>query len=156
MRISRSPSCHALLGIGHLHRREGEREFNYDSCVKGRRCHRRDGGQRQSRRRDELPPQPFRFGYYYTQFFYTIEPHAPYRLLSTSQEFCLSAVDAPSDCESVQFITGMALNASAPDPQLVISFGTNDCESRFVGVRIDRIWQMLRPMRETGSVCSTS
>ena len=80
MRISRSPSCHALLGIGHLHRREGEREFNYDSCVKGRRCHRRDGGQRQSRRRDELPPQPFRFGYYYTQFFYSIEPHAPYRL----------------------------------------------------------------------------
>ena len=78
------------------------------------------------------------------------------RRLSTSQEFCLSAVDAPSDCESVQFIAGMTLNASAPDPQLVISFGTNDCESRFVGVRIDRIWQMLRPMRETGSVCSTS
>ena len=83
-------------------------------------------------------------------------PSSGARRLSTSQEFCLSAVDAPSDCESVQFIAGMTLNASAPDPQLVISFGTNDCESRFVGVRIDRIWQMLRPMREAGSVCSTS
>ena len=39
---------------------------------------------------------------------------------------------------------------------LAVSFGTNDSESRFVGVRIDRIWQMLRPMREAGSVCSTS
>ena len=61
----------------------------------------------------------------------------------------------PSDCESVQFITGMALNVSAPRPQLVISYGTSDCESRFVGVRLDRIWEMLRPMPQARSVCSS-
>ena len=98
----------------------------------------------------------FRWGHHYTHFFYALTPHAPFRILGTSREFCLGSAQDPDDCESVQFITGMALNASAPDPQLVMSFGTNDCESRFVGVRIDRIWQMLRPMRATGSVCSTS
>ena len=145
--VSLNSSCHALLGIGHLHRSQGK----LAAPATRRRASRRAA---QSRGR-KLPPQPFLFGYYYTHFFYTLEPHSPYRLLSTSQEFCLSAVHVPSDCESVQFITGMALNVSAPRPQLVISYGTSDCESRFVGVRLDRIWEMLRPMPQARSVCSS-
>ena len=36
-----------------------------------------------------------------------MQPFPPYRILSTSAEFCLSSAQDPADCESVQFISGI-------------------------------------------------
>ena len=58
-----------------------------------------------------------------------------------------------ANCPCVRFCHPTAtVTATVTATARPVSFGTNDSESRFVGVRIDRIWQMLRPIRETGSV----
>ena len=45
-----------------------------------------------------LPLQPFRFGYHYTHFWYTIDPRPPHAILATSGEFCLSAKVGKEGC----------------------------------------------------------
>ena len=113
---------------------------------------------------------PFQFGSEYTHFFYTLAPTPPHQLLATSAEFCVGAAQAPHDCESVQFIAGLALEASAraalqpgqPEPRrgrsngsrLVLSFGVNDCEARLGLVPMQRVWKLLQPLPPAESPCT--
>ena len=100
----------------------------------------------------------------YTHFFYTLSPRAPYRLLATSAEFCVSAAQSPRDCESIQFISGLALQPAARravDAQgqqrngtrLIMSYGVNDCEARLLFLPLERVWKLLKPMPDTASAC---
>lgn len=45
--------------------------------------------------------------------------------------------------ESVQFVSGLALNA---DADFVLSYGANDCEARVGVVGHERVWRSLQPM----------
>ena len=141
--------CHALLGVGHLHRVTGNRE-RANLC---RRFKRRElytpkesltpcGA-------DADPPkpvvtQPFHFGYLYTHFFYTVEPRPPYRTLSTSAEWCIGAAQNPADCESIQFVSGAVL---VPPGRLLLAYGVNDCEAKLAEFSMERVWRMLRPVQ---------
>ena len=144
--------CAALLGVGHTRRREGDCTVARQACFLFKKN----------------VPYPFRYGYQYTHFFYTMEPHPPFRLLAASDEFCLSSAQDPSDCESVQFVSGINLEPSEPQWRkyaapgadyeleartLLLSYGINDCEAKLASLRLERVWAMLRPAEPGGRVC---
>ena len=59
--------------------------------------------------RSRRPPrQSFAFGFRYTHFFYTLEAHPPFATLAVSPEFCVASSQDATECESVQFISGLA------------------------------------------------
>ena len=110
--------------------------------------------------------QPFTFGYRYTHFFYTLEPHPPFGVLAASSEFCLGAEQDSNDCESVQFISGMdiasaetvrahARNRTEGDERatLMLAYGVNDCEAKLGLVPLQRVWRMLRPLAPSVRRC---
>jgi len=130
--------CEAYLGVGHLHRGDGV--LNMKAGRKSRIRKRARAGLAQTA---ATHGQPFLFGYAYTHFFYAVEAHAPWRTVATSGEFCLEAVGAPTDCESVQFISSIELE----DPQtLLLAYGVNDCQAKVARLSIERVWRMLRPL----------
>ena len=102
--------------------------------------------------------------YRYTHFFYTLSPVPPHQLLATSAEFCAGAMQDSTDCESVQFISGLAWDASHgtrdesnltdAGGDLVLSFGVNDCESRLGKVGLAQVWSMLKPLPCTTPPCA--
>jgi len=172
--------CSALLGVGHTHRRDGP-------LLRGRgRGRRRPTAPRRASAEAEAQAaaaaeaaeaeaeaaarSPFQFGSAYTHFFYTLAPTPPHQLLATSAEFCVGAAQAPHDCESVQFIAGLALEASAraalqpgqPEPRrgrsngsrLVLSFGVNDCEAKLGLVPMQRVWKLLQPLPPAEAPCT--
>ena len=143
--------CRGYLGIGHLHRGEG---------ASNRHLFRR-------RQEGPLPwkgvkglrrKQPFAFGFRYTHFFYVLEPRPPFAVLGASPEFCIAAAQDADDCESVQFVSGLALDKNAssgalrgdqsprtgPNTSLLLSYGVNDCEARLGTLKMDTVWAMLR------------
>ena len=114
-----------LLGIAHIRRGVGD-------CI-DRHC----------------PVQAktaFRWGHHYTHFFYALTPHAPFRMLSTSREFCIQSEQDPLDCESVQFVTGLALRGST----LLMAYGVNDCEAKIAELPVSRVRELLRPLPVEG------
>ena len=156
VRVSPRPGCDALLGIGHLHRGEG---------ILNKRMYRRKpagpppwslAGQKGAglRRR-----QPFAFGSRYTHFWYALQPKPPFATLAVSPEFCLSSPQAAHDCESIQFVTGLALQYQAgaavnrSSSTLLLTYGVNDCEARIGKIDLERIWATLRPLRPGGVTC---
>ena len=159
LRISRraegaeASECVAYLGIGHAHRGDGKdaREWRAGS---------RPGEEDQAgkTKASSQPGSAFRFGYRYTHFLYALQPRAPFQVLATSGEFCLAAAQDPRDCESIQFISGMAhaLHSTSPaEPGVVVSYGINDCEARLGVLPLRSIWEMLRPLQADGQVCAT-
>ena len=127
--------------------------------------------------RAALASVPFQFGYGYTHFFYTMEAKPPYRTLATSNEWCIGSEQDPNDCESVQFVSGIALTADGPAAAdasgtagaaagvapvgageqagtLLLSYGINDCEARIARMDMARVWAMLRPLEGEADVCS--
>ena len=104
--------------------------------------------------------QPFYFGFRYTHYWYTLSPTPPHELLATSAEFCISAPHAPQDCESVQFVSGLAVQprrgasrGSAGDGRLVLSFGVNDCEARLGFLPLADLWKLLEPVPGASAAC---
>ena len=159
--VSARPPCEAYLGVGHMHRGEGQTN---------RKLYRR-------RRAGTLPwgsalprRQRFAFGFRYTSFFYTLRPRPPFETLAVSPEFCVGALQDSTDCESIQFISGLALSptpplpaggstvrnysATAANPALLMSYGVNDCEARLAKLPLNRVWSMLRPLLHEGHVCA--
>lgn len=66
------------------------------------------------------------------------------------------------DCESIQFISGMALrrrpsaappNEEAAGDVLTLSLGVNDCEARLGSVALERVWRMLIPLPGEKDAC---
>ena len=84
------------------------------------------------------------WGVNYSQFFYTLSPRPPYRLLATSAEFCLPSAADPTACDAIQFISGLVL--SRRRGELLLTFGVDDCEPWIARIRLAQVWQMLRPL----------
>ena len=101
--------------------------------------------------------EPFQFGFGYTHFFYAMEPKPPYRILAISPEFCIGAAQDATDCESVQFISGIVHEAASErnhgHAALLLSFGINDCEAKVARMRMSSVWSMLRPLAGETDVC---
>ena len=154
VRVSRGSDCAMHLGVGHLHRAEGELNLrmamlddDFASTPKGKR-----GGGRRRRKlaaaggsNSSVPRQrTFMWGYQYTHFFYALEPHAPFRVFATSREFCMASEQNPADCESIQFASGLTL---APDAStLLLSYGINDCEAKVAKLPLSQVLGRLRPL----------
>ena len=88
-------------------------------------------------------------------------------MLATSAEFCLPAAQDAQDCESIQFISGMA-RAATVEPNgtagrrdqgrreassIMLTFGVNDCEARVGRLRIERVWELLVPLPGANDTC---
>ena len=97
-------------------------------------------------RREHAQDSPFVFGFEYTHFFYTMQPRPPYRMLATSGEFCISSAQNVSDCESVQFVSGMAHHPPGSEHALLLSYGINDCEAKVAKMPMSSVWSMLMPL----------
>lgn len=107
--------CEAFLGVGHFHRRAGLGNHHRRAAAglesRRRRAHRR---RRSGPMPGSLPTSlpgaplpPFRWGYDYAHFWYTLDPRPPHRLLGASADFCLVGV-AGGQCELVQYLSGVA------------------------------------------------
>mmetsp|Transcript_22975 Transcript_22975/g.52579 ORF Transcript_22975/g.52579 Transcript_22975/m.52579 type:complete len:222 (+) Transcript_22975:1-666(+) len=174
--LKRADGCSAFLGVGHTHRAEGHlnRKFRKDvdysgtmrtfsSSSRWRRALRKMRNERDptakvgvsqpGRRLGKVDTNKnaFQFGYRYTHFLYTIQPRQPFRMLSTSSEFCLSASQDPTDCESVQFISSIALTLAGD--KLILAYGVNDCEAKIGLLPVDRVWEMLKPLPLENGTC---
>ena len=155
--------CEAYLGIGHLHRGEGHLNLK----MKKGQDHRGLGGagaqagwrrQQSAKGAGSSSVNAFMFGFEYTHFFYTLSPTPPHELLATSAEFCIGSLQDEEDCESVQFISGLAWKTATPDeaqesPELVLSYGVNDCESRLGFMGLASVWSMLTPLPGAKGTC---
>ena len=183
VRISRRlPSgqlCEVFVGIGHVHRgdgpmnrwtqrrdreeaREASRREAKQAERRGRRK-RRQVRRRESNRRRLRWMQPLQFGYNYTHLFYTFSLQPPHRLLATSEEFCVAAPGSGgARCESIQFLSGLAAEPVAEQPdtaefapaRLLLSYGVNDCEARVGKLEARRLWARLRPLPGVANSCS--
>ena len=122
------PGCEVLLGVGHLHRRDGD-------MLRGR-------GAFSVRRRSA-----FRWGSNYTHFLYALAVAPPHALLATSGEWCIASPEQ-GQCESVQFVAGIALEGAEghPPDRLLLSYGVNDCEARLGSLPLTRLWESLVPL----------
>ena len=185
--------CDIYLGVGHLHRGEGEanrrlyrRRPNgqppWDSApmdnsgvVRRRRARRSGadphwdgwgfqqvmGGRRMRRLAQRVPQllkrrQPFAFGFRYTHFWYALDAKPPFAIVGASPEFCLASPQDAAECESVQFISGLAHEAApgtanhSGGPTLLLAYGVNDCEARVASIPVQKVWSMLeaRPAHE--------
>ena len=165
LRVRRG-SCAIYLGIAHMHRGRSTdgpgwrmRTSEYGRVPEERVSARK-------RRLHPFPDATFRFGSRYTHFWYALEPQPPFRVVATSGEFCLAAEQDATDCESIQFVSGLAafqgrasrLEADGTEPHaagssteflpraLLLSFGVNDCEAKLGVLSLERAWNMLRPL----------
>ena len=86
------------------------------------------------------------WGFHYTHFLYALEPHAPFRVIATSREFCLQSQQNASDCESIQFVSGLTLDVAATVPTLLLSYGVNDCEAKVTKLPLAQAWSMLQAL----------
>ena len=76
---------------------------------------------------------------------------APHRIVATSGEWCLAAARDPLDCESVQFVSGIAVADGGDD--LVVSYGVSDCEAKAASVPLRSVWAALVPRGGAGDTC---
>ena len=74
-----------------------------------------------------------------------MEAHVPFRVLATSAEFCLQSQQLESDCEVIQFISGLELSSDETST-LLVSYGINDCEAKVAKLSLERVWAMLVPL----------
>ena len=163
VRVSRrvdGRACDIYLGVGHLHRGEGELNRRlYRRRVSAAPWERSgEAGARADVRRSLRRRQPFAFGFRYTHFFYALEPQPPFGTIAVSAEFCLGTPQDARDCESVQFISGMTLRrevapsnssrAQVDSSTLLLAYGVNDCEARLGSLPMSRVWAMLQPLSD--------
>ena len=163
-------ACDVYLGIGHLHRGEGavnKRLFRRTAREPPPWADSPTGMSPTGLHHGVRQRQPFAFGFRYTHFWYTLEAKPPFAVLAASGEFCLGAEQDATDCESVQFISGLALApaeavaAHAPNltatetasSTLVLAYGINDCEAKLGLLPLERAWRMLRPLSPSGRRC---
>jgi hypothetical protein len=163
VKVAREDGCTIHLGVGHVHRKEGElnkRLFGHPSGPRRRR-HRANGQNGSAPSSADAHAtnmtahgQAFMWGFQYTHFFYALEPHAPFRVVATSSEFCLQSQQNATDCESIQFVSGLSVAIDPEDPSgtkppqaLLLSYGVNDCEAKVARFALARAWKMLIPLR---------
>lgn len=157
VRVSRKSGCVLHLGVGHVHRSEGElnrKMAMIEDLENGQGNASAAAWRRLVRRRRRQLGQPgetsagggetFKWGFQYTHFLYALEPYPPFRVVATSREFCIAAEQNATDCESIQFVSG--LTVARGGSTLILSYGVNDCEAKASGLPLGRVWDMLQPL----------
>jgi hypothetical protein len=93
-------------------------------------------------RPNDRNPNPYaRFGHHYTHAFYSIEND---QLVGLSAEFVIESAYKPNDAEIIQFASGLEYDEY--HDQIVIAYGINDCEAAIMGVDLETVRGMLRPV----------
>ena len=157
----RREACELLLGVGHLHRATGPTERKL-ARLRGDRRGGLVAAGRPPQRRDS-GSERFEFGSQYTHFWYALDP-LTLRIVATSGEWCLAAERDPRDCESVQFVSGVALDdvgrgggggSGGGGGDLVVSYGVTDCSAKVATVPLSGVWAALKPRDVWGKeMCS--
>jgi len=75
-----------------------------------------------------------------THFFFTVSAGPPYKLQRLSPEFCFASARHPSDCESVQYASSLAVDGD----KLHIGYGIMDCEAAVMTVNTVDVVETLR------------
>ena len=141
----REGGCAFYLGVGHLHRGEGElNRMKYRRRYKPAPWERWGPSSRGTRL---LKRQPFKFGYRYSHFFYALAASPPFETVAASGEFCIGLPQDVKDCESVQFISGLTRDRSPEGGTLLLSYGVNDCEARLGTMPLRDAVAMLHPLQ---------
>ena len=74
----------------------------------------------------------------------SVDALPPHRVLASSGELCLqsAAPGVVDDCESIQFVAGLAVEPGGR--HLLLSYGVNDCSARVGHIGLERVLGMLR------------
>ena len=67
--------------------------------------------------------------------------------MATSPEFCIASDSNPDDCESIQFVSSLALRERQPESALLLAYGANDCVPTLAELTLARVWQLMSPLR---------
>merc|ERR1719265_2645587 len=87
---------------------------------------------------DPLNTTSFAYGHGYKQRFFKLSAKPSYAITARGEDFCLR--DADGMCESVLMV--MSIMQTARD-EILVSYGVNDCESRFATFSISTILQQM-------------
>ena len=80
-----------------------------------------------------------KFGYNYVSAFFLISAEEPFYIKKLGQLFCFSSLTDHSQCDHIQFISGVLLS----DNRLIISYGVNDCDGRLWSMSTSQVDTML-------------
>lgn len=121
----RIPGTRELLGVAHWHRSPDD----------------------QKRIRTEkygiLAKHSNHMNSHYTHIFFTMNDEEPFEVKRQSHEFCMSSPQNENDCEVIQFVQGLTFKTGSNDT-LLMSYGVNDCESRVIDIKLEKILSMLK------------
>jgi hypothetical protein len=93
---------------------------------------------------------------HYVSSFYAFEATAPFRQIAESGHFCLGfgtaelnqltrfrtlTIGRTFDCPRIHFVSGMLMDEG--DDSIIVSYGINDCVSRFVRIPLDTVRRLL-------------
>ena len=123
--------CHTIVCFGHRHRSAGD-------CAAFAVCNLK------SFRRST---SAFRWGSQYTHFFYAVEASAPFRLLATSNEFCLGATANDTDCRAAGPNVAVARSSHCLAPGLARHAFLGSTSRRERPIRIRSCSQRQRRLR---------
>ena len=96
---------------------------------------------------------PFKFGADYDHYLFTLQPTHPFAPLAVSDDFCVESKQDSTDCERVQFVSGMTQSPTQNGDWLLLAYGVNDCESRVGRIWLKRVWSMLKPLPGVADTC---
>jgi hypothetical protein len=88
-------------------------------------------------------------GTHYTHAFFTLllVNQSSYQLSRLSNEIIIPSFHRPEQAETIQFMSGIELVGDDKSGRLLISYGINDCEGAIFGMKMERVQEMLRPVK---------
>jgi FkbM family methyltransferase len=92
---------------------------------------------------DSVPNTKLLYGHEYRQKFFKLSRSPPFAITAVGEPFCMQ--DSAGECETIQNV--MSVLQTSED-EVRISFGANDCESKFAVYRLSKILQQLSPTKQ--------
>ncbi len=84
-----------------------------------------------------------RFGYNYVSAMFLISNRRPFSILKLGKMFCIASTSNSGKCDNVQFISSILKSRN----QLIIAYGTNDCDGRLISLPINYVGKLLEPVQ---------
>jgi len=78
--------------------------------------------------------------HHYTNSFFTISGSAPYHMRRLGTEFCLESSQFGGDCETLQFVSSLALEGD----KLHVGYGIMDCEAAVMTMNLSQALSTLQ------------
>jgi hypothetical protein len=88
-------------------------------------------------------------GTHYTHAFFTLllVNQSYYQLSRLSNEIIIPSFHRPEQAETIQFMSGVELVGDDKSGRLLISYGINDCEGAIFDMKMERVQEMLQPVK---------